>query len=90
MPEEKTKVWFNGIWIPALGNSGMSYYPPGFYEESDRREPELTISAEKLYLLTAALDEHGFLKPRLDERLRTEDLKITHRLMDLLDKVVSK
>ncbi len=90
MSEEKNKVWFNGMWIPALGNLGMSYYPPGFYVESERREPELTISAEKLYLLINALDEYGFLKPRLDERLRVEDLKITHRLMDLLDKVVSK
>jgi len=34
------------------------------------------------------LDEAGWIKPRLDERLRAEDLKITHRLLDILEKKI--
>jgi hypothetical protein len=44
------------------------------------------IPMRELPSLVKFLDEHGFIKPRLDERLRVEDLKITHRLLDLLEK----
>jgi len=38
--------------------------------------------------LIDALDRNGFIQPRLDDRLRVEDLKITHRLLDIIDNKV--
>lgn len=58
----------------------------GHYEEGTKPDIELRVSAEDMQMLIHALDEAGWIKPRLDERLRAEDLKITHRLLDLLEK----
>jgi len=49
-------------------------------------EIDLEIGVRDIYKLVTALEENGFIKPRLDERLRVEDLKITHRLLDIIDK----
>ncbi len=61
------------------------YYPPGMYEQAVAQDPTLVLEPEVVRKLITALDEAGWIVPRLDERLRTEDLKITHRLLDLLE-----
>ncbi len=58
----------------------------GDYEEGAAADVDLRLRMEDTHMLIAALDEQGWIKPRLDERLREEDLKITHRLIDLLEK----
>lgn len=49
--------------------------------------PEIVmeLNQEEVRKLVSALDEAGWIKPRLDERLRVEDLKITHRLLDIIE-----
>ena len=47
-------------------------------------EIDLEISYRDIPKLVEALENNGFIQPRLDERLRSEDLKITHRLLDII------
>ena len=72
-----------GRWIYDFLH-GWQYYPPGGYEPAIRRDPTITLDDSTVRQLIAALDEAGWIVPRLDERLRAEDLKITYRLLDLL------
>ncbi len=82
------KVWHQGGWYsnPAWGD--WRYVRPG------ERDPAVSISDDDIEYridgqvvqqLILALDKAGWIVPRLDERLRAEDLKMTHRLLDLLE-----
>lgn len=68
---------------------GFAYIKPGDYEEDslDVKADKFISDMEAMQLIPV-LENARLLLPRLDERLRTEDLKITHRLMDLLDKSI--
>jgi hypothetical protein len=83
------KVYYDGRWFWDYTYAGWFYMPEGYYEvgvEHDRTG-WLFLNQIQVEKLIKKLDEEGIIKPRLDERLRQEDLKITHRLLDLLDKV---
>ena len=82
------KVYVDPIWVPSSSRFGYEYYAGGFYEEGELREPQLQLDNQKLYLLIEALDKNGDLRPRLDDKIRQEDLKLMNRLMDLLDKTI--
>jgi len=58
----------------------------GEREIGEYAEVDFEISMRDIPKLVIALEESGFIKPRLDERLRVEDLKITHRLLDIIEK----
>jgi len=81
--------WHDGHWFFDTSLNSWCYLRPGYYE------PGIVPTAEdflhqipdrEIETLIRELDTHGWIKPRLDERLRSEDLKIRHRLIDLLDK----
>ncbi|KKN33010.1 hypothetical protein LCGC14_0808110 [marine sediment metagenome] len=79
-------VYFHGGWFLDVAMDGYWYRPAGNYvvgELSDRSGWTFISNTEAMQLVRR-LDEDGLIKPRLDERLRGEDLKITHRLLDLL------
>ena len=78
-----------GIWYREIRSAELCYVAPGFYEEGVIIQPTICIPDEALPALITVLDELGYIKPRLDERLRAEDLKITHRVLDLLDRVTT-
>ena len=80
------KRFFEGGWYRDPSMRAFQYVAPGELEEGTMPEPTMTITDREILLLIPVLEEHGFFKPRLDERLRVEDLKITHRLLDLLEK----
>jgi hypothetical protein len=86
------KVYREGHWFVDASLAGFLYAPAGYYEVNI--EPDKTgwlyITFEQVRQLIPFLDEQGFIKPRLDERLRNEDLKITHRLLDLLDNMCAR
>jgi len=82
------KVHRHGIWYSDIRFDALCYVPPGFYEETVYPEPTIMIPHEAIAGLITVLDELGLIKPRLDERLRQEDLRITHRVLDLLEKAV--
>ncbi len=86
------KRYHNGGWFFNQQVGDWCYVAPGWYEESMQLPDEAIlhrIDGNLVALLVAKLDEEGKINPRLDERLRVEDLKITHRLIDLLEKGVS-
>lgn len=81
-----TQVRVDGHWYEDPSIRGFVYIAPGLYEEGVVPEPTLTLPMRAAQELVPLLEQAGLIKPRLDERLRVEDLKITHRLIDLLEK----
>ena len=47
---------------------------------------DVTIPHHLIPSLVAFLDKEGYVKPKMDNQSRAEDLKIVHRLFDLLEK----
>lgn len=82
------KVYVKGQWHRDISRMGYFYQPAGYYELGliDDRSEWLFVDDDQARDFIPILEGDGFIKPRLDERLRTEDLKITHRLLDLLEK----
>ena len=81
-----TKIYRPGHWWLDVPRGSWNYSPAGYYEEGVAAEPSLIINGEAVRQLIAALDEAGWIVPRLDVRMGAEDLKITHRLLDIIDK----
>ena len=81
---------FDGGWHFEPGTRSFRYIEPGNYD--DLAEPPFTkmLTHQEARQLVGVLEQHGYLTPRLDDRLRSEDLKITHRLLDLLHAVAAK
>ena len=87
------KVYREGYWHLVPSERSVVYIPAGEYEpgvmlSDEERQGFTYIDTNHLSSLIEFLDKEGYIKPRLDTRLREEDLKITHRLLDLLEKEV--
>ena len=83
------KIWYNGDWFFDGSLDSWCYLKPGYYNPGEMHTTEdlqYSITSNAIRSLIVGLDKAGWIKPRLDERLRTEDLKITHRLLDLLER----
>ena len=81
--------YFEGGWEIEHLRGGYRYLAPGNYDDSLSLPDSVFshfISEREMRQLIPVLEASGLIVPRLDERLRTEDLKITHRLLDLLEK----
>lgn len=74
----KGRWWYDRVW------GAWKYRSPGLYNPMVEVSPDITVEGEAIQQLITALDEAGWIQPRLDERLREEDLKITHRLLDII------
>jgi len=65
----------------------------GFYNPEVMLSPDdfqHVIQSEDVRALIRKLDDAGWIVPRLDQRLREEDLKITHRLLDIVHGLTDK
>jgi hypothetical protein len=85
--------WADSRWFESLESGCIIMTRPGVREIGEDRKPEdyaIRIPLQDIPKLVAFLEGQGYLKPRLDERLRMEDLKITHRLIDLLNETLSR
>ena len=82
------KIWVEGHWFFALDMRGYVYSKAGFYGVGEARNYKdcIVISCQEARQLISVMEQEGEIKPRLDERLRAEDLKITHRLLDIIQK----
>lgn len=80
------KTRFDGGWQydPSIGGGAYCYYAPGDYDDRERMVPEYTIPSRALRQLIPLLEADGLLVPHLDKAVRVEDLKITHRLIDIV------
>ena len=89
-----TERWRDGRWIYEPMWGALRYIPSGMYEDDVAIEtfpPDtVTIHRDLIPSLVAALEQNGYITPRLDDRLRAEDLKITHRLLDVIDKQIDR
>jgi len=85
-----TEQWFEGRWRYEPHLNLFRWVPPGNYDTyvlfDEWPEGTIEVRADSIPKLVEQLEANGFLKPRLDDRLRAEDLKITHRLLDLLER----
>lgn len=79
------KIWIDSHWFFDYAKDAWVLTGAGAYLIAEAPEIILEVTSRHVESLIKALDEAGWIKPRLDERLRCEDLKITHRLLDLLD-----
>ncbi len=81
------KVFLKAEWYRDESHDCLWLRPHGCYEVGEEFDKTgwTAITREDLYILIDFLDSNGYLKPRLDERLRAEDLKITHRLLDIIE-----
>ena len=83
-------VWREGYWFYDIDYLAYRHRRAGHYDPSVIPGPEtidVTLPTDiDMSGLVRLLEESGYIKPRLDERLRTEDLKITHRLLDIMER----
>ena len=82
------KRWFPGEWVPLPMRPGIAFLKPGYYAEGDVLPSEAythELHANELNQLIAFLHKNGYIKPQLGEN-RTEDIKIIHRLLDVVEK----
>lgn len=77
-----TRWYFNPRW------AHWELHRAGEYEEAVEHTADVTLSIEDTETLIAALNDAGWIKPRLDDKVRQDDLKVTHRLIDIVDKLV--
>lgn len=77
---QRRATWY---YDPRFG--AWLHFPAGFFEEGVAPEPDVELKDEDSRSLVVALDEAGWIQPRLDTRLREEDLRITHRLLDVIE-----
>lgn len=89
--------YLSGKWIYRIEWRDLVWMPGRVYEERSMNlisdtlpDDAVVVPEEAMRALPGFLNESGFLKPHLDERLRSEDLKITHRLLDVIDGLTFK
>ena len=81
-----SKVYREAHWYESMTRRAWVLTRSGDYEPGTEQEIDIVLGDRQVQMLRTALDEQGWIKPRLDERLRSEDLKITHRLLDVIEK----
>lgn len=86
---EAILVFHEGRWWYDHSWDTWKYRPSGLYNPAIEQPPSITIDGRETRQLITALDEAGWIQPRLDERLREGDIKITHRLLDIIYVLVS-
>jgi len=72
-------------WFFDMASLTLCRTVAGELSAGERAEVDLRIGRHDIPRLVEALESNGFIQPRLDERLRSEDLKITHRLLDIIE-----
>lgn len=72
-------------WYMDHSLRAFCYVPPGDYDEGVSIDPSIIVPWKAALALIPELEAEGLLKPKLDQSLRTEDLKITHRLLDIIE-----
>lgn len=88
-----TERYFPGRWFVDHATREILYLSPHYRSEGqayDRTKVTIVIPLELQNNLIEFLDGEGFIKPKMTNESRVEDLKVTHRLLDILDKSINK
>jgi hypothetical protein len=84
------KRWYDGRWIAIPEIDGIAYIEPHWHEEAGfigKEHYKHKIGMDEFHRLCAFLVESGYIKPTFAEN-RTEDIKVIHRLIDVVEKGV--
>lgn len=79
------KVYTESHWYYDWARNGFSFVQTGFYSENEPIEPIKFISMREARLLAKVLDEAGIIKPRMDDKVRREDVHMMNRLIDIIE-----
>jgi len=67
----------------------FEYYKAGYVNVNavDDREPDNTISRKQAHQLVKFMEKNGILSKSIDDSIRKDDLEITHRHLDIIEKM---
>jgi len=82
------KIFRDSRWFYDMSKNAWCLTKAGYCSIGDFVDIKTEIEGSEVRSFIVALDEEGWIKPRLDERLRAEDLKITHRALDIISELV--
>ena len=83
--------WCEGHWFFEVSMAAWRYVPPGEYDlgvSIPGSQITHSLDSREIALLVDALQEAHWIKPKIDERVREEDVKVIHRLLDIIEKKV--
>lgn len=86
MSNEQRRRWIEGHWVLDIDTLEVAYIPPGEYPENERPEATIRVSTHLLPSLFEMARDGGLLPVTPQRASREEDLKIIHRLLDLMGK----
>ncbi len=78
---------YPGKWIAMPEIAGIAYIEPHLRHENELISKEhfkFMIGMDEFEKLRAFMVEHGYVTPQFSEN-RTEDIKIIHRLIDVIE-----
>jgi hypothetical protein len=89
------KYWRDGHWVPWDFGGGYAFFPAGYRDDVEgttlREEPKHFLSMMEVTLLVDMLKKEGrFVDKIVNNQVREEDLKITHRLLNIIEKGIIK
>lgn len=85
---DKVKYYKNAAWYYEISTQDFVFFPGGYLEPGIINEDKdlLRIDSHLADMLITFMDKEGLLPIKISQESRTEDLKIVHRLIDLMDK----
>jgi len=88
---DKTKYWRDPKWMYDIMKQEWTFFPGGYHEPTmmvDEKEVKKwpTITMEMANMLIKEMSNQGQLPFTTKMESREEDLKIVHRLIDLMEK----
>lgn len=89
------KRWYEGRWVRRFVYDDVAYMPDrwldeaelGHYPRDDDKTYSIVLPHRELSQLIEFLTKNGYIKPTFAEN-RTEDIKVIHRLIDVVEKTV--
>lgn len=82
------KVYIESRWAYNPMSGYFEYFNEGHYNPGVHRDPDLTLPRHAAFKLIDYMSKSGHISPTLDEKVRKEDLKITHRLLDIMEEKI--
>ena len=81
------KVKIDATWDYDVIANRLEFYESTVAEpgEVDDREPDVVLSRRQAHMLVNFMENQGMLQKRIDESVRQDDLKVTHRLLDIME-----
>jgi len=82
-------MWMDGRWFFDVPLASWRYIAAGEYEPaSSVTDEQIThsLSLREVDQLLDTLKEAHWIKPEVNMQLREEDVKIIHRLLDIIEK----